>query len=193
MPVPPPHGPPTAPARADASAPPAPPELADAYRRFAAVVHGLALAYVGPDEADDVVQDVFVKAASALPTLRDPAALPGWLCALARHRALDRLRARRRRREAPASEASLAALPARDAGAGRSLGDEPERALRLRVLALLQRLPEVYREALVLRLVEGLDGPTIAARTGRTPGSVRVHLHRGLELLRPLLKAEGWA
>jgi RNA polymerase sigma-70 factor (ECF subfamily) len=45
----------------------------------------------------------------------------------------------------------------------------------------------------VLRLVLGLDGPTIATLTGHTPGSVRVHLHRGLALLRPLLEKEGWA
>ena len=43
-----------------------------------------------------------------------------------------------------------------------------------------------------LRLVEGLSGPEIAARTGLTHGSVRVNLHRGMSLLRPLLAAEGW-
>ena len=39
----------------------------------------------------------------------------------------------------------------------------------------------------MLRLVEGLDGPEIAARTGLTPGSVRVNLHRGMALLRTAL------
>lgn len=169
-----------------ASASAAAPPLGEVYARYAAVVHGIALAHVGPDEADDVVQEVFVKAATGLPALRDPAALPGWISALARNAARDRLRARRRRRAARRDEAALERVPARPELA-------EDRALRQRVLALLGRLPETYREALVLRLVEGLDGPTIAARTGLTPGSVRVHLHRGLELLRPLLRAEGWA
>ena len=49
---------------------------------------------------------------------------------------------------------------------------------------VLIRLPEAYREPLVLRLVEGMTGPEIAARTGLKPESVRVNLHRGLGLLR---------
>ena len=49
------------------------------------------------------------------------------------------------------------------------------------VLAAIRRLPEAYRETLVLRLVEGMTGPEIAERTGLTPGSVRVNLHRGLQ------------
>ena len=60
-----------------------------------------------------------------------------------------------------------------------------------RVLACLQRLPDAYRETLVWRLVEGLTGPEIAARTGMTEGSVRVNLHRGLALLRPWIEKEG--
>ena len=51
-------------------------------------------------------------------------------------------------------------------------------------LAALRALPEAYRETLVLRLVEGLSGAEIAERTGLTPGSVRVNLHRGMALLR---------
>ena len=45
-------------------------------------------------------------------------------------------------------------------------------------------MPEAYRETLVLRLVEGMTGPEIADRTGLTPASVRVNLHRGLKQLR---------
>ena len=56
-----------------------------------------------------------------------------------------------------------------------------------RALAAIQMLPEAYRETLVLRLVEGLNGPEIAALTGLTPDSVRVNLHRGFRLLRTRL------
>jgi RNA polymerase sigma-70 factor (ECF subfamily) len=48
-------------------------------------------------------------------------------------------------------------------------------------------LPEAYRETLVLRLVEGMTGPEIAARTGLTAASVRVNLHRGMKQLREKL------
>jgi RNA polymerase sigma-70 factor (ECF subfamily) len=55
------------------------------------------------------------------------------------------------------------------------------------ILALVRSLPETYREPLILRLVEGMTGPEIAARTGLTPGSVRVNLHRGMQQLREKL------
>jgi RNA polymerase sigma-70 factor (ECF subfamily) len=57
----------------------------------------------------------------------------------------------------------------------------------LAVLEIIRTLPEAYRETLVLRLVEGLTGPEIAERTGLTPASVRVNLHRGMKLLRERL------
>src|SRR2546430_2096666 len=52
------------------------------------------------------------------------------------------------------------------------------------VLNLIRELPDAYRETLVLRFVEGMTGPEIAARVGLTPASVRVNLHRGMKLLR---------
>jgi RNA polymerase sigma-70 factor (ECF subfamily) len=58
------------------------------------------------------------------------------------------------------------------------------------VLAAIRRLPEAYREPLVLRLVEGMTGPEIAERTGLTAGSVRVNLHRGMQMLRERLGKE---
>jgi RNA polymerase sigma-70 factor (ECF subfamily) len=58
------------------------------------------------------------------------------------------------------------------------------RAEALEALAAVRSLPETYREVLILRLVEGMSGPEIAARTGLTAGSVRVNLHRGMKLLK---------
>jgi RNA polymerase sigma-70 factor (ECF subfamily) len=58
------------------------------------------------------------------------------------------------------------------------------------VLARIRQLPEAYRVPLILRLVEDMTGPEIASRTGLTPGSVRVNLHRGMKLLRQALATE---
>ena len=55
------------------------------------------------------------------------------------------------------------------------------------VLDLIRKLPEAYRETLIFRLVEGMTGPEIAAKTGLTPESVRVNLCRGMKMLRELL------
>ncbi len=152
------------------------------YRRFARVVHGIALAAVGPADAEDVAQEAFAAAFRGLASVRDAAALPGWLCAIARNAALDHVR-RRARRGAPAPLE-------REPAARATTRDEGE--LRLRVLARVRELPDAYRETLVLRLVEGLTGPEIADRTGLGAASVRVNLCRGMALLRPLLREEGW-
>jgi len=152
------------------------------YRRFARVVHGIALATAGPADAEDVAQEAFAAAFRGLDSVRDAAALPGWLCAIARNAALDHVRHRARRGAA----APLEVEPiARTTPRG-------EEELRLRVLARVRELPDAYRETLVLRLVEGLTGPEIAARTGLGAASVRVNLCRGMALLRPLLREEGW-
>lgn len=144
------------------------------YRRFAPVVHGVLLGYVRHADADDLTQEVFEKALQRLGDLRDAAAFPAWLLGIARHAALD---AARRRSPLTGVEIDLA-----DAHASHEDRIDAQRAL-----AAIRRLPEAYRETLVLRLVEGLTGPEIALRTGLAPGSVRVNLHRGMALLRAAL------
>ena len=156
--------------------------FAELYRRFARAVHGIVLSRAGPSDAEDLVQEVFASVHRALATVRDARALPAWIRSVAVHAAVDRLR---RRGKGP-RRVALVDGPARPDGDGAA-----ERELRERVLARLLELPEANREPLVLRLVEGLDGPEIARLTGMTPGSVRVNLCRGLALLRPLLEKDG--
>jgi RNA polymerase sigma-70 factor, ECF subfamily len=160
----------------------APGAFDEIHRRFARVVHGIALAYVGPSDAEDVTQEVFARVHRTLGTLRDPAAFPAWICRVARNAARDHVRSARRRPPAAPLLDDRAAPPA-------PAGDEELRELALRCLA---RLPEAYRETLFLRLAEGLSGPEIAERTGMTGDSVRVNLCRGMAMLRPLLREEGW-
>lgn len=154
------------------------------YAAFARTVHGIVLAHVGSQFADDVTQEVFCSVFASLSSLRDPAALPGFVCAAARNGARDLLR---RRRRAPA------AVPADDLPAAEPspAASAEQQELADRVLAAIRTLPEAYRETLVLRLVGGLSGTEIAARVGMTHGSVRVNLTRGMALLRPLLQEAG--
>jgi len=65
-----------------------------------------------------------------------------------------------------------------------SLGTSSEAA---EILECIRSLPEAYSETLILRIVEGMTGPEISARTGLSPGSVRVNLHRGMQQLRQKL------
>jgi RNA polymerase sigma-70 factor (ECF subfamily) len=141
------------------------------YERFAPMVHGLLLARVPRADVDDLVQDVFLQAMRRLGSLRNPEAFGPWLAAIARNRARDRWR----------RGDDAVPLPDEVAGAPHPEGEA------MTVLAAIRRLPEAYRETLVLRLVEGMTGPEIAERTGLTPGSVRVNLHRGMQMLREAL------
>jgi RNA polymerase sigma-70 factor (ECF subfamily) len=137
------------------------------------MVHGILLSQVPHPEVDDLLQDVFIRAWQSLPELRDPELFGAWLARLARNRAHDYHRRKK-------SDVPLDSLDLADPRSG-------HQAEAVRVLELIRTLPETYREALVLRLVEGLTGPEIAERTGLTHGSVRVNLHRGLQLLRERL------
>lgn len=147
------------------------------YRLFSPLVHGVVLARVPVDDVDDIVQDVFVTALDRLDALRDTTAFGPWIAAIARNRAMDFHRHR------PRAEELTDDIPAAGSSA-----DASEAA---RALAAIRALPEAYRETLVLRLVEGLTGPEIAERTGLTPASVRVNLHRGMKQLRERLGLGG--
>jgi RNA polymerase sigma-70 factor, ECF subfamily len=141
------------------------------YGLYAPLVHGILLARVPRAEVDDLVQDIFLHAFRKLNTLRDKAAFGPWIAMIARNRAVDFYR---RTRETVELTDDL-----RDSNTSDSRATE--------ILELIRSLPDAYRETLVLRLVEGMTGPEIAERTGLTPASVRVNLHRGMKLLRQKL------
>lgn len=141
------------------------------YRMFAPMVHGIILARVRRDEVDDIVQEVFLSAFKNLKTLRDASAVGAWLAMIARNRAAEFYRSAR-----PTEELSETLREKEDC-----------RTQAREILKAIRSLPDTYRETLVLRLVEGMTGPEIAAQTGLTPESVRVNLHRGMKLLRAKL------
>ena len=142
------------------------------YVRYARMVHGILLARVPPGEAEDLVQDVFMSAMRQLRGLRTAAAFRGWLAAIARNRAIDFFRSSRDRAPLEDNTADQRETGASDAFV---------------ILDAIRKLPEAYRETLVLRLVEGMTGPEIAERTGLMPQSVRVNLCRGMKMLRESL------
>jgi RNA polymerase sigma-70 factor (ECF subfamily) len=141
------------------------------YRIFAPLVHGIVLARVPRDEVSDIVQEVFLSAYKNLHTLRDKNAVGAWLAMVARNHAAEFYR-----QSKPTEELS------------ENLCEKDRQQTEAReILAAIRALPGTYKETLVLRLVEGMTGNEIAERTGLTPESVRVNLHRGMKLLRQKL------
>jgi RNA polymerase sigma-70 factor (ECF subfamily) len=149
------------------------------YARYSRMVHGILLARVPATEVDDLVQDVFLHVLPRLNTLRDVTRFGGWLAVITRNRANDY---HRQSRTATAATEVLSEDEVETA---------PVNCLHQMdtqmILEAIRTLPDTYRETLILRLVEGMTGPEIAARTGLTPGSVRVNLHRGMQQLRERL------
>ena len=115
--------------------------------------------------------------------LRDVGYFGGWIAAIARNRAVDFFRSSRP--EVEQLEDSQSAEPVSKETSN------ADRAEAQSILNAICQLPETYREPLILRLVEGMTGPEIAARTGLTHGSVRVNLHRGMQQLRQVLDGGG--
>ncbi|WP_321474231.1 sigma-70 family RNA polymerase sigma factor [uncultured Paludibaculum sp.] len=146
------------------------------YEHYSRMVNAVLLARVHRQETGDLVHEVFLQAWRALPSLREPAAFPGWLARIARNKALDFYRRARQEEE----------LPLTLEGGSRP-GEDGHY-----ILAMVRSLPEAYRETLLMRLVEGLTGPEIAALTGLTHESVRVNLSRGMKMLREKLAPGSW-
>jgi RNA polymerase sigma-70 factor, ECF subfamily len=148
------------------------------YQRYARMVHGILLGRVPVGDVEDLVQDVFVRAMRQVHTLRDVNCFGGWLATVARNRANDYHRRSVELVEFTEDAPNQAPEKRRSSGAG----DDGAA-----ILGVIRGLPEAYRETLILRLVEGMTGPEIAERTGLTAGSVRVNLHRGMQMLREKL------
>jgi RNA polymerase sigma-70 factor, ECF subfamily len=154
------------------------------YKGYARMVHGILMARVPLGEVDDLVQDVFVMALQRLSSLRETGSFGGWLAAIARNRANDYHRNSVNtvewNEELPVNEQEFGSVG--DAKGATAAGEAAT------ILGAIRSLPDAYNETLILRLVEGMTGPEIAARTGLTPGSVRVNLHRGMQQLRERLE-----
>jgi RNA polymerase sigma-70 factor, ECF subfamily len=155
------------------------------YDRYARMIHGVLLARVPFGAVDDLLQDVFLLALRRLRSLRDTSCFGAWIAAIARNRAHDY---HRRSRDDVELTDDLLATDAEDRTGRVQVGVQPAPdADAAAALNAICTLPDAYRETLILRLVEGMTGPEIAARTGLTPGSVRVNLHRGMQQLREKL------
>jgi RNA polymerase sigma factor (sigma-70 family) len=141
-------------------------------RRFQHAAFGSALALTGDfQQAEDVVQEAFVAAWSALPSLTDPAAFPGWLRTIVRRYAFRMLR---QRELPPAALVEAEELPSEDPAAD----DRIERRQRANaVLATLATFPARLREPAMLFFVHECSHQDIATFLGLTLATVNNRLH----------------
>lgn len=157
--------------------------FAVAYRLVQPGLIGYVRGLVG-DDAEDVAAEAWLEIARDLGRFRgDGAGFRGWTATIARHRALDHLRKQKRRPRTSLLEQDVLDLPGGQDTAAAAL----ETLSTERALALIGRLPREQAEAVLLRVVVGLDGPAAARVLGKRPGAVRTAAHRGLKGLAELL------
>jgi RNA polymerase sigma-70 factor, ECF subfamily len=163
----------------------------EVYDRFEGVVYNLALRLAGrPEDAEDLAQEVFLRIFRKLGSFRGRSSLKTWVFRVALNCCRSGLRRRwrwaGRRLE---TEGVLEAVPdPRRGPEERALG----RDAGARVAGALARLPVEFREAVVLRDLQGLSYEEIAELMRVRLGTVRSRIARGRERLRAELEAEEW-
>lgn len=161
--------------------------FAVAYRLVQPGLLGYVRGLVG-DDAEDVAAEAWLEIARDLRRFKgDGAGFRGWTATIARHRALDHLRRQKVRPRPTALEQDVLDLPG-----PHSTHDQVLETLSTRAaLTLVAGLPRDQAEAVLLRVVVGLDGPSAARVLGKRPGAVRTATYRGLKRLARQLGADG--
>src|SRR5262249_1476684 len=149
-----------------------------------------------PGEAEDVVQDAWVRAFAHLSQFEGGSSLPTWLVRITLHEAWAR--ARRLRRSEPLGDADADAGPGKEFIMHPSPAPDPETdaagtEMRAILEAAVAALPETYRTVFVLRTVEDMSTEETADSLESTADAVKTRLHRARGLLRKELFARAGA
>ena len=158
------------------------------YDRYAGVLYSTVLRILNnPDEAGDVLQEVFVqiwdKAPGYDPALGKPF---NWAMTMTRHKAIDRLRALRRRFEFIAEITDEAEEAARDFAAGPEEVFTQDRAALVR--SAVATLPYEQRQAIEMAFLGGLTQNEIADELRQPLGTIKARIRRGMLKLRDSLR-----
>lgn len=147
------------------------------YRRHTPTLYPFVLRVVGGSDADaeDVVQDTWIRAVQALPRFRWESAFRTWLVGIGLNRARELMRKRSRRASLLEEQEFPKAVKPHDAG-------------RLDLERAIELLPEGYRTVLLLHDVEGFTHPEISERLDIAIGTSRSQLHHARRSLRRLLE-----
>ncbi|HEY1686892.1 MAG TPA: RNA polymerase sigma factor [Tepidisphaeraceae bacterium] len=147
-------------------------------RRYQGMISGLIYAACGDlHRSEDIAQETFISAWKSLSGLRDASKLPSWLCQIARHRIADHFR-EPATQKMQLQEQLAETIPAEVTDEKMSV-DETEMLWRT-----LSRIPQPYRETMVLYYRQGQSTAEVAAAMETTDAGVRQRLTRGRQMLR---------
>lgn len=148
------------------------------------MVRAICMARIGSREADDAVQEVFLRAFRGLPRLKDATSFPAYLGRIARNFCIDRLRTSPKTEPISLDEVELDPADPRD-------GDDGGRELLMQQLRKeVGRLPETQREVLLLFYFQQMSYAEMAHALGITEPAVNQRLSRARQQLRAAFS--GW-
>ncbi len=165
------------------------------YDRYGRLVYAVAIHVVGdPETAEEITQDVFIRAWEGAPTYRaEMAKVSSWLVSIARHRAIDELRKRSAR-----SEKDIIDWPDDPDNGAREFPSEegPEDGVEAsiqsyRIRRMIRELPQDQRQVLGLASFEGLSHSEIASRLNQPLGTVKSRIRLAMNKLREVLSERG--
>lgn len=138
-------------------------------------------------EAEDLTQETFLRAHRHLDTLRDPAAVRGWLYRIATHVSLDRLRQRTPQVSLECEEGAEGFEPAVSASPSALEVTEREETSRC-VQRCLDFLPDHYRAVILMHEAHGLTAAEMASLLGANVTTVKMRLHRARRMLEKVME-----
>ncbi|MCP4258662.1 MAG: RNA polymerase sigma factor [Planctomycetes bacterium] len=133
-------------------------------------------------DAEDIAQESFLKAYSQLQKLRNPSRFAGWLCKITAQQCVNHIRKNVIKRKASSYLHCDAEISAQVVMQSSNPGLTNEQVHFVR--HTISKLPEKFRNVIIMRFVAGLSAAQIAEKLGKRHGTIRVWLHRGYQILR---------
>ena len=154
--------------------------------RYKGMVYNIAYRMLGDtDSANDMAQEGFISAYIALKDFKKNSTFSTWLCSIVINKCRDHLRSKKATVSIDAiAEVSVSKIATPEEAAC-------NRQIRHGIQTALNELPEEYREAVVLKHIEGLDYNEMGNLLGVSSNTIKVRTHRGREMLKKLLRERG--
>jgi RNA polymerase sigma-70 factor, ECF subfamily len=173
-------------------------DFQEIYSVFQPKIYRYLTRLAGADEAEDLTQDVFIKAHQALPGFRGESSIATWLYRIATHTAYDRMRAASYRytvQNDPSDESvgegveeTIAGDPSGEEKNPSTEQEYTKKEMKACILNTIAKLPKSYRSVILLSDMEGLSNQEIAEILGITLDTVKIRLHRARTRLREELE-----
>ena len=140
-----------------------------------------------PHQAEDLVQETYLRAYRSIRSISEPEGFRGWLGTIIRSVAVDSWRRTSRQKRGVPARLTEGVLESATAPEVDESGDAETRE---KVRSAIQSLPDEYRLPLIMRYIDGADYGQITMQLGLSSGALRGLLYRGLQLLRRAVKPE---